>query len=100
MVAALDLQRQQRVEQFLQVAPALGLLARRQDHRLHRHARAAQAGLQPGKLRGGDMPVGHDHQPSFSRMGRQMRSEEHTSELQSLMRTSYAVFSLKKKKNT
>src|SRR3546814_2469221 len=28
----------------------------------------------------------------------QMRSEEHTSELQSLMRTSYAVFCLKKKK--
>src|SRR3546814_6103751 len=27
------------------------------------------------------------------------RSEEHTSELQSLMRTSYAVFCLKKKKN-
>src|SRR3546814_3793042 len=28
----------------------------------------------------------------------QVRSEEHTSELQSLMRTSYAVFCLKKKK--
>src|SRR3546814_9591874 len=28
------------------------------------------------------------------------RSEEHTSELQSLMRTSYAVFRVKKKKNT
>src|SRR3546814_10244421 len=28
------------------------------------------------------------------------RSEEHTSELQSLMRTSYAVFCLKKKKQT
>src|SRR3546814_10465723 len=28
------------------------------------------------------------------------RPEEHTSELQSLMRTSYAVFCLKKKKNT
>src|SRR3546814_3022837 len=28
-----------------------------------------------------------------------LRSEEHTSELQSLMRTSYAVFSLKKKNN-
>src|SRR3546814_6646132 len=28
------------------------------------------------------------------------RSEEHTSELQSLMRTSYAVFCLKKKKET
>src|SRR3546814_9162214 len=31
---------------------------------------------------------------------RRMRSEEHTSELQSLMRTSYAVFCLKKKKHT
>src|SRR3546814_6694113 len=29
----------------------------------------------------------------------QWRSEEHTSELQSLMRSSYAVFCLKKKKN-
>src|SRR3546814_17877131 len=29
-----------------------------------------------------------------------MRSEEHTSELQSLMRISYAVFCLKKKKKT
>src|SRR3546814_1326212 len=29
----------------------------------------------------------------------EMRSEEHTSELQSLMRNSYAVFCLKKKKN-
>src|SRR3546814_4801573 len=29
----------------------------------------------------------------------QLRSEEHTSELQSLMRISYAVFCLKKKKN-
>src|SRR3546814_13550134 len=31
---------------------------------------------------------------------RMMRSEEHTSELQSLMRISYAVFCLKKKKTT
>src|SRR3546814_3896664 len=30
---------------------------------------------------------------------REARSEEHTSELQSLMRNSYAVFCLKKKKN-
>src|SRR3546814_8146744 len=30
----------------------------------------------------------------------QLRSEEHTSELQSLMRISYAVFCLKKKKHT
>src|SRR3546814_7926001 len=32
--------------------------------------------------------------------GRMIRSEEHTSELQSLMRISYAVFCLKKKKST
>src|SRR3546814_9159017 len=32
--------------------------------------------------------------------GRLFRSEEHTSELQSLMRISYAVFCLKKKNNT
>src|SRR3546814_3818360 len=31
---------------------------------------------------------------------RQLRSEEHTSELQSLMRISYAVFCLKKKRHT
>src|SRR3546814_5446992 len=34
------------------------------------------------------------------RQGRERRSEEHTSELQSLMRISYAVFCLKKKKKT
>src|SRR3546814_4156186 len=34
----------------------------------------------------------------FGSDGRHFRSEEHTSELQSLMRTSYAVFCLKKKK--
>src|SRR3546814_5335732 len=38
-----------------------------------------------------------DDQPSPYVSG---RSEEHTSELQSLMRISYAVFRLKKKKNT
>src|SRR3546814_4153905 len=32
-----------------------------------------------------------------SQLGKQQRSEEHTSELQSLMRISYAVFCLKKK---
>src|SRR3546814_1383423 len=34
------------------------------------------------------------------RRGRRARSEEHTSELQSLMRISYAVFCLKKKRIT
>src|SRR3546814_7845907 len=37
-----------------------------------------------------------DHARRVARAG---RSEEHTSELQSLMRISYAVFCLKKKKN-
>src|SRR3546814_3373935 len=44
-------------------------------------------------------------QPRFLLVGQrqfavQQRSEEHTSELQSLMRISYAVFCLKKKKDT
>src|SRR3546814_4717423 len=39
----------------------------------------------------------HAH-PELS--NREERSEEHTSELQSLMRISYAVFCLKKKKHT
>src|SRR3546814_1033281 len=39
---------------------------------------------------------GHAH-PALREGGREDRSEEHTSELQSLMRISYAVFCLKKK---
>src|SRR3546814_8216318 len=38
--------------------------------------------------------------PDFLKSGEKRRSEEHTSELQSLMRISYAVFCLKKKKST
>src|SRR3546814_3526027 len=45
---------------------------------------------------GSSGPWGH-RQPDACR-GRAIRSEEHTSELQSLMRISYAVFCLKKKK--
>src|SRR3546814_10512409 len=46
--------------------------------------------------------VGFDQSFSFiySRRPGTPRSEEHTSELQSLMRISYAVFCLKKKKKT
>src|SRR3546814_9020104 len=40
-----------------------------------------------------------DHKPLQERWAKVHRSEEHTSELQSLMRISYAVFCLKKKKN-
>src|SRR3546814_3172297 len=41
--------------------------------------------------------VDDDGSPRFCVKGTGERSEEHTSELQSLMRTSYAVFCLKKK---
>src|SRR3546814_4531130 len=54
---------------------------RRQSH--HRHRK-----LQQGRL----------GRPRHRRTRRLWRSEEHTSELQSLMRISYAVFCLKKKK--
>src|SRR3546814_6252619 len=40
-----------------------------------------------------------DYQVFYSYRHRSYRSEEHTSELQSLMRISYAVFCLKKKKH-
>src|SRR3546814_8624972 len=51
-----------------------------------RHAAQAAADVDRGALR---HPLAHLR-----------RSEEHTSELQSLMRISYAVFCLKKKKHT
>src|SRR3546814_2848423 len=46
----------------------------------------------PGVVTGSGQPALHD--------GGAARSEEHTSELQSLMRISYAVFCLKKKNTT
>src|SRR3546814_10093154 len=45
-------------------------------------------------------PAGGPKGPDHSSAGAQERSEEHTSELQSLMRISYAVFCLKKTKTT
>src|SRR3546814_2136559 len=62
--------------------------------KLFDQCRAAAAALAwlPQSLAGG--PV-----PTLRELARAARSEEHTSELQSLMRISYAVFCLKKKKN-
>src|SRR3546814_10040459 len=49
---------------------------------------------------GRGVPAGRPRQAVGGIARKQGRSEEHTSELQSLMRSSYAVFSLKKKTST
>src|SRR3546814_1703748 len=64
-----------------------GLLARRrQAHGSEARERALAQAAEPGQVLAGQ--------------GVAQRSEEHTSELQSLMRSSYAVFCLKTKKHT
>src|SRR3546814_2435803 len=66
----------------------LGVLLRRQGGARHRHRLCAGVG------NGGDPGAGAGPR---RRAPWPPRSEEHTSELQSLMRISYAVFCLKKK---
>src|SRR3546814_5624574 len=68
----------------------------------HRKSRRRHAAAHRGR-RGGYAGVRDDHlraDRAESGRCRAIRSEEHTSELQSLMRISYAVFCLKKKKTT
>src|SRR3546814_2402453 len=91
---------------------AFGLLAER--HRTRRARNDGQAELDRGALRldlvahRADMlglGPDEDHVVRFDDFGETLvfgeeRSEEHTSELQSLMRISYAVFCLKTKKDT
>src|SRR3546814_7138175 len=63
---------------------------------------AARAARHPIRTADGFAPQARDWPPSTRKVWPVMklpaRSEEHTSELQSLMRISYAVFCLKKKK--
>src|SRR3546814_5823121 len=66
-------------------------------HPVLRHLPAAGA---PAGLAGHGGPSGGDRPSPRARRAGRHRSEEHTSELQSLMRISYAVFCLKKKMNT
>src|SRR3546814_10316449 len=61
-----------------------------------RRGTVAIAATEDGNQRGRDTAAGRDHPADVECP----RSEEHTSELQSLMRLSYAVFCLKKKKTT
>src|SRR3546814_10348939 len=83
-------------------APLWGIkrLPRRPDADLA--AERARAEEEP-RCRCSETATGCAHQPPLQDAGqpdqaRRLRSEEHTSELQSLMRISYAVFCLKNKK--
>src|SRR3546814_3557580 len=62
---------------------------------VERASRSAEAVLQ-ARASGG--PVLEHQKDALERATEALRSEEHTSELQSLMRISYAVFCLEKKK--
>src|SRR3546814_1384784 len=66
-------------------------------HELHGADRADHAGERARSARAGSHPDREGEGRSDHPVAVQ-RSEEHTSELQSLMRISYAVFCLKKKK--
>src|SRR3546814_3575109 len=69
-------------------------------HALEPHASTRRADFQPGVPRWHGESADDPRQPRSHVLDRRpgCRSEEHTSELQSLMRISYAVFCLKKKK--
>src|SRR3546814_1003517 len=62
------------------------------------HMGAAKKGLEAAAIRWHDGPNAGVNSADLIRQLEEERSEEHTSELQSLMRISYAVFCLKKKK--
>src|SRR3546814_3899233 len=81
------------------------IVARGHEVQLHIHTEwLAFARFNPaGRLTGrniGDFPLGAQKKLIGLAADMLVRSEEHTSELQSLMRISYAVLCLKKKKNT
>src|SRR3546814_3179268 len=96
--ARLDVALQQCVGQELEKMAGLGEVMRgrrcepliMRHHRKHDELEALLFDVAEGRAR-----------QLIEKMGRDApRSEEHTSELQSLMRISYAVFCLKKKKQT
>src|SRR3546814_4775880 len=73
-----------------------GIIAPDSQHIIRLVSDRAAAGLEPAQPPSlDDVPNNHF---AYAIQWFLFRSEEHTSELQSLMRTSYAVFCLKKKK--
>src|SRR3546814_2899959 len=67
-------------------------------HERHHHRRRGRCGHQSGLADQAGPALRWRRYPALAAVA-QARSEEHTSELQSLMRISYAVFCLKKKTN-
>src|SRR3546814_7783446 len=78
---------------------AVDVLQVRQLERIGEHRAAAAQHKAEQQRGGGDGAAEHEHQRRVE-IAEYVRSEEHTSELQSLMRISYAVFCLKKKTHT
>src|SRR3546814_2341672 len=81
-----------------------GALVRRLGHARHHAAEAGEHVDRRVVVGGGELAREHDvavedRAHFLDDRVAAVRSEEHTSELQSLMRISYAVFCLKKKKN-
>src|SRR3546814_4485083 len=72
--------------------------ARCDDRHLLAVGRRAAERRVDGAVRGYRTPVRERQIAAVDAVRGELRSEEHTSELQSLMRISYAVFCLKKKK--
>src|SRR3546814_7568691 len=109
--AANEIEVDARVESFAGKEPLDRFVVRRQHvthQRIPSFSLDAAVSLRlasnwPGSTqqRSGNHPLGQDNLAKLVRRyaaGPEKRSEEHTSELQSLMRISYAVFCLKKKK--
>src|SRR3546814_3188377 len=89
-VGALMLDRLERADRFAELLAHLRIVHRAGERRFRN----------PGSI-GRDEQIGARMIDAvLDRRPTQRRSEEHTSELQSLMRISYAVFCLKKKKTT
>src|SRR3546814_4658103 len=81
-----------------QLAVAAGLRGQVDDHAAGLHAGHHRCGNDHRRRAPGHRGGADDHVDALEVFAQ--RSEEHTSELQSLMRISYAVFCLKKKKYT
>src|SRR3546814_9138919 len=104
-VARLEIDRHRAPARALEagVTRIAGGRTRRQRHRLPRHRMVDRADIEIADRIGRverEAATPRDHAGDIvKRVVMAGRSEEHTSELQSLMRISYAVFCLKKKTN-